>query len=125
MVPVQSTVILYHFWSVLMRFMASIWDVYHMPKSSTQRVNVFCHETCFHSPGMHVHSMYPCGVSRFLRSLLARMPACGRPYMPLTTCKYKYPLVMSGARLYSSMNCWGMYFMAMQAYSRWSRGVSR
>ena len=106
-----------------MRCMASALDVYHMSMSYIQRVNVVCHETCFQSLGICVHLMYPFGASCVFSSLLARMPACGRPYMPLITFKYKYPLMMSGARLYSLMNFWGTYFMAIWAYSGWSRDI--
>ena len=31
--------------------------------------------TCFHNPGMCVHSMYPCRARHFLRSFLARISA--------------------------------------------------
>ena len=60
-----------------------------MPKLSTHRMNVVCLETFFQSPGMCVHSMYLCEASHILSNLLARMPACARPYMPLTTFKCK------------------------------------
>ena len=51
-VPSQSIEHSYVAWMVLIKWLASYFEKYWMPKSSTQSVKVVLREVCFQSPGV-------------------------------------------------------------------------
>ena len=80
----------------------------------------------FHSPGTSLLWWYPCLLSRFSSSSLARSPDCGKPYIPLLVLMYIDPsFVAFGFKLYSWMISSGMSVILMRIYSGLLSGVIR
>jgi hypothetical protein len=46
---------------------------------------------CLNKPGVTAGSVYPAAARRGRRQSLATLPACGSPYMPLSTLAYTWP----------------------------------
>jgi hypothetical protein len=77
--PSQSLVSFYFFLMHSMRWLMSSCSVYFTPKLLTTSVNLMGRVACRQRPGVCAHLKYPWGARRFLSSLLARIPAWGRP----------------------------------------------
>ncbi len=123
--PSQSLVSLYFFLMHSMSWSMSSCHVYFTPKLLTTSVSVMGCVACHQRPGVCTHLKYPWGARCFLSSLLARIPAWGRPHTARHISMYMCPLRTLFCRAYCSTIQGGNSAYGIRMYSKWSSGADR
>ena len=123
-IPIDSYIYVLLF-KMLSKWWACFSPTYLMLKSSTTNVNAMGYLQCVQRPGVYQQGAYTCGFRTLMSCCWSRIPAWGKPYMPLLISIYTLLLCMMLDNLYCWMMSLGRKLNGNTIYSLLWIGVPR